>query len=238
MSCTGTETVVATANILSTLGRTDARAAVETVLAAGPDIVGLQEWGWSRRRLLPRAEYSWLTPRYGGNPVGARRDRFDLLRLDLRPLGWVAWSDHGARPVPVLPPRFATVAVMRDRLLDRDVSVVNYHLVPGVQSRGVYRVDRPLLGARHRSEVRRLEALVRDQQAAGSAIFALGDSNLDGFRLPGLTSAWHGREDGPGTLGPRRKVDDVFGVGPATSVTLVPTASDHKAVLARRPDDG
>jgi endonuclease/exonuclease/phosphatase family metal-dependent hydrolase len=231
-----TETVVATANILSSLRPVDARAAVEAVLAAGPDIVGLQEWGWSRRTLLPRAEFAWLAPRYGGNPVGARRDRFDLLRVQLRALGWLARCELGVRPVPVLPPRFATVAVLRDRLLDRTVSVVNYHLVPGVQSRGAYRADRPLLAARHRSEVRRLEALIHDEQASAPVTFALGDSNFDGLRLPDLTSAWHGREDGPGTLGSHRKIDDVFGPGPATAVTRVTTASDHQAILVARPD--
>jgi hypothetical protein len=231
-----TQTVVATANVLGTLGREDARHVVETVVVAGPELVGLQEWGWSRRALLPGGDYVWVTPPYGGNPVGARRDRFDLLGFRLRVLGWAARSDRGVRPVPVLPPRTATVARLHDHLLDRTVSVVNYHLVPGVQSRGVYRGDRPLLVARHVTEVRRLQAFVVEQQTAGHVTYALGDSNFHGLRLRGLTSAWHEREDGPGTLGPERKIDDVFGPGPASAVTLVATASDHKAVLASRSD--
>jgi hypothetical protein len=236
MPAVGTQTVVATANILCTLRRDDARACLEAVLAAGPDIVGLQEWGWSRRALLPDADLSWVTPPYGGNPVGARRDRFDVVGHRLRPLGWVARSDRGARPLPVLPPRFATVVTLRDRLAERLVAVVNYHLVPGVQSGGTYRADRPLLAARHSLEACRLRDLVEEQVAEGRVTFALGDSNFHGLRLPHLTSAWHGREDGPGTLGPRRKVDDVFGPGAATAVDLVTTSSDHKAVVARRPD--
>ena len=71
-------------------------------------------------------------------------------------LGWFGRSDRGARPLPVLAPRFATVAVYRDRRLRRALSVVSYHLVPGVQARGIYRSDRPLLVARHRAEVARL----------------------------------------------------------------------------------
>jgi hypothetical protein len=138
--------------------------------------------------------------------------------------------------VPVLPPRVATVALLRDRLLERTVCVVNYHLVPGVQSGGGYRTDRPLLVARHSAEVRRLQALVIEAQASGHVTFAVGDSNFDGLRLLHVTSAWEGREHGPGTFGPRRKIDDVFGPGPASAVTLVSTASDHRAVLARRPD--
>jgi hypothetical protein len=65
-------------------------------------------------------------------------------------------------------------------------------------------------------------------------VHAVGDSNFDGLRLPGLTSAWEGREGDPGTLGPVRHVDDVHGPGPAQQVTSVRTASDHRALVVRR----
>src|SRR3954451_7285008 len=71
---------------------------------------------------------------------------------------------------------------------------------------------------------------------ARTPVYAMGDSNFDGLRLPGLTSAWEGRESDPGTLGPRRKIDDVFGPGPADSVRLLTSASDHKAVVVARRD--
>lgn len=228
------QTLVATANIHFAVGPDEARDAVEAVAAVGPDLVGLQEWGWSRRSLLPRAEYAWVTPVYGGNPVGARRDRFELIGYRLRVLGWVARSDRGARPLPLLPPPTVTVALFHDRVGSRTVSVVNFHLVPGVQSRGDYRGDRPLLVSRHTAEVQRLQTLVAEQLAAGHVTSALGDSNFHGLRLPGLTSAWQGREDGPGTLGSARKIDDVFRPGPAIAVSLDSTASDHKAVITRR----
>jgi hypothetical protein len=64
----------------------------------------------------------------------------------------------------------------------------------------------------------------------------VGDSNFDGLRLSGLTSAWAGSRDAPGTLGQHRKVDDVLGPGPAASVTMLSNASDHRAVLATRAD--
>ncbi len=229
-------TLVATANVRGTLSRVDARAAVETVLREEPHLVGLQEWGWSRRSLLPRTDYAWFTPIYGGNAVGARRDRYALLGARVHALAGIGRSDRGARPLPVLAPRVATVAVLNDRLLDRTVSIIDYHLVPGVQARGSYRADRPLLTARHAREVRPLQALVGAALAAGHVTFAVGDSNFHGFRLPGLTSAWEGRSESPGTLGASRRVDDVFGPGPAAAVTLLGTASDHKAVLAARPD--
>lgn len=229
-------TLVASANVLDALDRAAARAAVEAVLAEEPDLVGLQEWGWCRRSLLPQTDYAWFTPLYGGNPVGARRDRFTFLAARVHLLAGIGRSDPGARPVPVLPPRVATVARLHDRLRDRTVSVVDFHLVPGAQAHGRYRTDRPLLAARHASEVRRLRGLVGSELAAGHVTFAVGDSNFHGLPLPGLTSAWEGRDDSPGTLGSTRRVDDVFGPGPAVTVTLVDTASDHRAVLAARPD--
>ena len=68
-------------------------------------------------------------------------------------------------------------------------------------------------------------------------VYAVGDSNLDGLRLPGLTSAWEGREDEPGTLGSgTRKVDDVHGPGRASAVRRLTTPSDHQAVLVTRID--
>ncbi len=229
-------TLVATANVQDTLGRADARAALETVLREDPHLVGLQEWGWSRRALLPGTDYAWFTPVYGGNAVGARRDRYALLRARVHALAGTGRSDRGVRPLPVLAPRVATVAVLHDQVLDRTVSIIDYHLVPGVQASGSYRADRPLLAARHAREVRRLKALVGAQLAVGHVTFAVGDSNFHGLRLPGLTSAWEGRPEGPGTLGSSRRIDDVFGPGPAADVTLLGTASDHKAVLAARPD--
>ena len=77
-----------------------------------------------------------------------------------------------------------------------------------------------------------LEDLVRRQQRAGRVVYAAGDSNFDGLRLTGLTSTWDGREDEPGTHGRgERKIDDVFGPGPATEVRRIVTASDHQAIV-------
>ncbi len=232
-----TETVVATANVLRTLGREDAGDALAGVLAEEPDLIGLQEWGFSRRRVLPRAAYHWVDPLWGGCALGARIDRYDVIDSRTEALAWFGLCDWGSRPVPVLPPRFATIATLRDRQLNCEVAVVVFHLVAGVQSRGKYRDDHPLLVARHQSELRRLVRIVEAESARGRVVHALGDSNFDGLRLPGLTSAWEGREDEPeGTLGSHRKIDDVHGPGAASSVRLLSNASDHKAVVVRRTD--
>jgi hypothetical protein len=253
-------TDVATANVLRSLPRDAARRALRDILALEPDLVGLQEWGMSRDLLLRetgsvrlpgglvtgRAQsgqpgrYTWVSspPLLGGCPVGARSDRFELLDTRFEAVGRFGRVDRSAGPPPVAVPRIVTLAVFRDLRRDRIVSVVNFHLTPRVQARGRYREDRPLLVARHRAEVRRLDRLVGEQLSLGRVVYALGDSNFDGLRLVGLTSAWEGRDDETGTLvASRRKIDDVHGPGPVTAVLLLTTDSDHRAVVVRRPDD-
>lgn len=249
-------TTVATANVLFTLAPHDARTTLSQVLALEPDLVGLQEWYPSRlgllretgrvamapgigvelgsRRRTGGVDYLWNLPLLGGCAVGARAARFEVLACRTRSLTGLGRGDRADRFLGLEPPRLATVAVYRDRLVGGTVALVDYHLVSGVQAGGRYRVDRPGLVARHRQEVRRLEAVVRGLLAAGHIVHAVGDSNFDGLRIAGLTSAWDGREDEPGTLGPVRHVDDVHGPGPAEQVTALTTPSDHHAVVVRR----
>lgn len=245
--------VVASANILYKLGREDARTALVRVLDAGPDLVAVQEWYVSRVcllrglgdvRLAPglrlpgprRPRYHWVSAVGGGNVVGARADRYDLVSAGARWLSLPGRSDRPDRRFGVEPPREATVGVFADRVTGATTALVSYHLVPGVDAGGGYRADRPRLVHRHRGEVRRLEELVAELQRAGHVVHAAGDANYDRLTLAGLTSAWAGRSELPGTIGSRgRTIDDVHGPGPATDVRLVTTPSDHRAVLATRP---
>jgi hypothetical protein len=251
-----TSRVVATANVLYTLGADSARRALAGVLVYEPDLVALQEWHLSRLPLLRETGrvglvpqiggrlrrtgpqdglgYLWNSPPMGGCAVGARADRYEMLTCRTRILSLPGRADRPDRRLGMEPPRVATVAVYRVLATGRRVSLVDYHLAPGVQARGEYRGDRPRLVGRHRREVRTVEGLVQERIAAGDVVYAAGDSNYDGLRIAGLTSAWASRETEPGTLGPRRKVDDVHGPGPAESVVLVGSDSDHKAVVVRR----
>jgi hypothetical protein len=252
----GPHTDVATANILYSLGPEDAREALGQVLDLAPDLIGLQEWFPSRFRLLQETgpiglvphvggrlrrsadrgahAYLWNAPLVGGCAAGARGDRLELLSCRTRFLSGVRTGDRHKRRMTLEPARTATVAVYWDRSSDRTVCLVNYHLVSGVQADGRYRTDRPALAARHRQETRNLRRLVRDQIELGHVVYASGDSNFDGMRIDGLTSAWVGREERPGTLGLQRKVDDVHGPGPADAVTMLTTPSDHRAIVVRR----
>lgn len=252
-----TQTVVASANILYTLPQRDARTALVQVLEHEPDLVGLQEWYVSRLRLLrqfgdvrvipslgtrllrrPRdPAYHWISSAAGGNVVGARADRFDPVSSRVVFLSRFGRSDRPDRFLRTEPPRVVTIGVFRDRTVDRTVAMMSYHLAPGVEHEAAYIPERPLLRARHEAEVRRLERLVAEHHDAGHVVYAVGDSNFDSLRVAGLTSAWEGREDHPGTIGPAsRKLDDVQGPGPASEVRLVTTPSDHKAVVAVRED--
>jgi hypothetical protein len=247
---------VATANVQDSLGADGARRALVDVLSLEPDLVALQEWYPARVRILAetgrvglaphlgialpvratgvRSTYLWNAPLLGGCVVGARSDRFALLGCRTRLLSRPGLRDRDQGRRRLEPGRAATVAIYRDRQVGRTVCLVSYHLVSGVQVSGRYRSDRPLLVAQHRRESDVLQALVREQLARGHIVHAAGDSNFDGQRIGGLTSAWEGREDHFGTLGPRRKVDDVHGPGPAEAVTLVATGSDHHAIVVRR----
>lgn len=245
-----------TANVLFRLRRADALASLNQILAEEPDLVGLQEWYVSRTDLLlrtgdvtltpslgllrlptRRSGYHWVTTIGAGCAVGARAERFDLVQgrsVLLSGLGRAERDDYAFNAEP---PRIAAVGVYRDRYVDRTVAIISYHFVAGTQAGGHYREDRPLLVARHRAEVRRVEELIGEYQRAGYTVYAVGDANVHLLPLAGLTSSWTGREDEPGTIGDElRKIDDVHGPGPATSVRLIQTRSDHRAVLAVRPD--
>jgi hypothetical protein len=248
-------TRVATANILYKLPMSRARVALRQVMDAEPDLIGLQEWYPTRIGLLldrgtvhtapavpglsrllrdrPGPAYHWISSLACGNVVGARADRFDLLGSTAVLLSGIGRSDRPDRALGIEPPRLVTVGVFADRQVERTITLMSYHLCPGVERNAHYIPERPLVRARHQQEVHRLEALIAEQQRAGHAVYAVGDSNFHLQRLAGLTSAWEGREDAPGTIGTgTRKLDDVHGPGSASAVRVLETPSDHRAVIA------
>ena len=241
-----------------------AEAVLGRVLDREPDIVGLQEWPAGRNPLLkatgnfarfpmmrravpgpwrPREGMVWGRPLLGPTgPIGLRGDRFELLGCRARTLT----KRRRIRPTPNhprerLPANRATVALVRDHELDQTVAVIGYHLWAGVQVDGHYS-ERPRDRARvdgHRDQVAALEKLVAQHLARGQVVYVLGDSNFDGLDLPGVVSAWDGRENEPrGTHREgRRKIDDVFGPSRADRVDLIDHPEpqiDHHGVLAVR----
>lgn len=253
------QTVVATANVLRSLGRADARAALQGVLELKPDLVGLQEWEvfrlpllretgsvtlapfrkprWRASRVRRTDAYAWCAAPVGGCAVGARADRYELLRCTSRLLSRPGRAERADRPFGMEPPRLATVAEYLDLLRRKRVTLISYHLAAGVQRAGAYRTDRPRLCARHTGEIGSLQRIVDRYLAAGHDVYAVGDSNFHGMRLNRLTSIWEGRDDHAGTHGGGRKIDDVHGPSAATEVRLLVNKSDHRAVVATRLDD-
>ena len=223
--------VVATANVLGSLGRRDAHAAVAAVLEHGPDLVALQEWHPWRAGVLGRfGDYEWFAPLLGGCVVGARRDRFRPVSRHTWPLSPPGRADRSGRFLGLEPPRQAAATVHRDRVTDGQVMTVSFHLASQVQGPDdVYRADRPVLVARHQRE---RAALARLLAGSRGPAYACGDSNFHGFGLPGLVSAWADRREAGGTLGARRQVDDVHGPAAPTAVVTVATPSDHLALVA------
>ena len=105
------ETVVATANVLYTLGPVQARTALKSVLDHAPDLVGLQEWGLSRRRLLRTPDYVWTTPILGACPVGARAARFEPIESRTGMLAGCLRAEKAGRWLALLPHWVDTVDV-------------------------------------------------------------------------------------------------------------------------------
>ena len=230
--------VVVTHNIAQALRAPLAEEALDAVLSRRPDVVGLQEL-YPRRWALLRAKdtFAWSHSLVGGCVVGLSRERFAELSSRAHRLSWPGRSDRGESLLGLEPPRAAVVVRCEERRTRTRFALVGFHLVHGVQLAGEYRRDRPGLVARHRGEVARLSELVRRLEDEGRLVVAMGDSNFTGLRLPGLTSAWTGREAAPGTLG-RRRVDDVHAPVAPISVETFGTASDHRAVVVEYPDPG
>src|SRR4051794_18641842 len=218
---------------MGSLSRSDALATVAEVLEHRPDLVALQEWHpWRRGLLRGFGDFHWYQPLLGGCAVGARRDRFAPVSRGTRLLSPPGRGDREGRPLGAEPPRLASCTVQRDLRGGGTVALVDYHLVSQVRASGRYRPDRPRLVARHRREASALLRVVDETVTAGHATYACGDSNLHGFRIPGLVSVWDRFPDHGGTLGPTRQVDDVHGPAAPVGVLTVATPSDHLAVVA------
>jgi hypothetical protein len=239
---------IATANVWVRLPAAAARACIEPLLSAGADLIALQECSPARALLLRRCGDVRFTPgplrlRAMGGPrrfrwvqtlgdctVGMDADHFDLESARPLLLAGFTRAESATRPFGIEPPQIGLVVRCGDQVSGDQISLIDFHLTPGVQHRGSYREDRPRLVARHRLEVRRLEKAIAEESAAGRRVYAAGDGNFDGLELAGLASAWSTQPAGAGTYGNRR-IDDVFSRDHVSSVRLLEIPSDHRAVL-------
>lgn len=226
---------LATANIFAHMTLSEAAAGVDTVLVTSGTtdvILALQEWAAGRQSILHDLAKRGLgscRPAGGGGPI-VHAARYSSLHCRAVTLARAEVMGHLIGRKNRLPASVANLTVLHDDETGDDLAVINFHLTAEVQSAGRYRRDvaHRLRVQRHKRERRRLSALVRAQQRKGRVVYALGDSNFDGFALPPLRSCWRGRKGG--TLD-GRAVDIVFAETEADTVKTVVTGSDHRAVV-------
>lgn len=210
------------------------------ILAAGTDVLALQEWPRSRAGMLRDLRGAWTfhRPLLGGGPIGVRRERGEtVLSCKAKILtgpGYVGRSP-GRKSRSVLGPSYATR--LKSRRADGSI-VVRYciHLTAGVQAgRGGYRKDAAAARrvARHRRERDRLKWLVdRDQAKYGRGnVEVYGDTNYHQMRIPGLTGWWPVAPDAP-TFG-SRAIDGIWTTERPDTVRFLPplVPGEHRHVI-------
>lgn len=261
------------ANVCSDQPTTAARAALRRILAIAPDVICLQEWFLPRAGALrstgpvhllpgpirlparpPRpdvagtggGQYLWAASGLGDTVIGVRADRWQVQSAGLVLIDRPGRGERTDRPGGLEPPRWATAVAVEARIEPATaLSVLSFHLTPGVERGGHYRGDRPRLVARHRGEVTTLGrwAAREAHHRPDALILAAGDTNHHRLPVPGLISAWSSSPSiteheppptfgGPGTGSSPRTIDDCFGNRPATSARTLEIGSDHRAVIA------
>ena len=232
-------TVTVYANVRVTMTRKQARRALAKVLRVAhertrqePDVVGLGEWGRSRAGILASFNaYRWRRPVRGGGPLGLRKDRYEKIHCRaVKLVGWTRVEADPGNPRRHLGPSYATQVRAVDRVTGARKAWLLYHLTAGIQDgRGNYKAkSHPKRVRRHRLERAALTHRVAFLQAHGYEVTALGDSNFDGFTIPGLVSA-----DPPPDLG-SRAVSDVLAEEEAKSSSAVNDGSDHDGLVVVR----
>lgn len=225
-----------THNVLVSLSDDDASSCVETMLKRRPFILGLQEVGRSRRKVLERH---------------ARRVRFLVgrrRRARAHPReGYVyAYPPRGGQPLVVDAARGQLVKVRRVKLSRRRRGVrATYGTAGWIRRRGgrmvrvlnvhpVAHRDRPANAAAAAESKRRIEAWVASCEGD---VYVMGDMNEKLMRLAGMPSCWVGDEDPPGTGPGGHTIDHVYGADEAEWAEVVHTKSDHNGVIAGYPEE-
>jgi endonuclease/exonuclease/phosphatase (EEP) superfamily protein YafD len=165
---------------------------VKKLLAAGPDIVALQEMSsWQRRervrtRLLDCATCVWdgwipVPAVQGGQPILWRSDRFTFLGRDwieVAPETFV--GDRGAGPA-TMHAKYVVRVRLQDNVTRRTIWILNNHFVPTVQDSDGGRntnVRRTRLYARHMSGLQGVIDRIRTDEGGG-LVFVTGDFNVN-----------------------------------------------------------
>lgn len=228
--------IVAYHNIFVGLNRFEAREALESVLEANPDLVGLGEWGPNRMGILAREdEYEWVKPGASYPPIGAKKSRYrkvssrGVTLAEGRPVD----KKPGKPSRGFLPDNHATVVVWEEIETGHIVTTVCFHLPSGTEAHGAWRRLAGSLTRRARmarEAKRKLRKIARNQWSRGRRVYIMGDTNFDQMKLLPLISCWKGRT-ARSTHG-SRTIDEIYAQRRATRAITLRTHSDHKAVIA------
>ena len=183
---------IATFNTAATLSTRRAFRDVRALLAAGPDIVALQEMSsWERRervrtRLLDCETCAWdgwipVPAVQGGQPILWRSDKFTFLGRDwieVAPETFV--GQRGAGPA-TMHAKYVVRLRLKDNATGRTIWILNNHFVPTVQGPNGGRNEnrrRIRLYARHMDGLRAVIDRIHAQEGGG-LVFVTGDFNVN-----------------------------------------------------------
>jgi endonuclease/exonuclease/phosphatase family metal-dependent hydrolase len=165
---------------------------VKALLAAGPDIVALQEMSsWERRervrtRLLDCATCQWdgwipVPAVQGGQPILWRSDKFTFLGRDwieVAPETFV--GERGAGPA-TMHAKYVVRLRLRDNVTGRTIWILNTHFVPTVEGSNGRRntnTRRTRLYARHMAGLQAVIDRIKAREGGG-LVFVTGDFNVN-----------------------------------------------------------
>jgi len=235
-----TNEVVAYHNVFGGLELGEAADALEAVLAAGPDIVGLGEWGPNRRRLLAEQDdYMWLKPGGTHPPIGADKARYRCFSSHGVTLakGREVERKPGKPSRGVLPDNHATVVVWEEIATGDLVTTICFHLPSGIETGGTWRRIAGVLTKRARmarEAKRKLRKIGQRHWQRRRRVYLLGDTNFHAMHLAPFASCWKSNRL-RATHG-RRTIDIVYAQQPrALAIEIIPTRSDHKGVVVTYP---
>lgn len=232
---------VATSNVWVKLNPKQASSVVDEVLAAKPQIVGLQEWSRGRRKILrkngpamvfpgaqkvlrrwhlaekyPTAGVVFGYPPIGGQPIGVDSEYGEIIA--------VRQIELAKRRKKVRATK-GTEALIRVKATGALVPVLNLHLLAHHNDPA------------HKAgwEEGRRAAIDWAESWAGYDCIVMGDTNKDLMDLDGLISCWDGHPQ-PGTF-KGRSIDNIYGRLKAADAFTIRTRSDHDTAVADYPEE-
>ena len=184
------------------------------IVAPECDLLALQEWGPNRGdviRSFRSAHKGWryIKPLASCPPL-LYRDTYLLIAASVVTLDARSFVGRIVGRRSWFPDVEAGLYVLADATGD-EVVLLNWHLPPTVEARGIYRRAAGALtlrASKHRRCKRKARRALKPWRRAGARVYVVGDTNYHLMRFRPYVSCWDGR-DAKGTHG-RRTIDIIF----------------------------